>query len=301
MHDTVVATLRSVGAALVSAADEEARVLPVIAALAAEAAASPMDDPLRRVSVSVDTFYASVARAAVAAGAAIINDVSGGVLDPLMLDTAAELGVPAILMHMRGTPRSMALLAAYGETRAPGPDSAPASAEALQIAEEAGVVSAVVAELSERCRAAQSAGMFSWNIILDPGLGFAKAPVHSYALMRQSLRTGDWLSMYWPACLPAGTTTRIAAALPASSALTLPFPLLFGPSRKGFIVAACVGDGRVGGGPAAGPGRDWGSAAAVTACVLRGADFVRVHNPEAMRDVVAVADAIHRGFSAGVQ
>lgn len=277
------------GAELVSAAAEAARVLPVLGALRAATAASLPDDPLRRVVVSVDTFYSSVARAAVVAGAGIINDVSAGLLDPLMLGTAAELQTPIVLMHMRGTPGTMAQLASYGAPVPPG--IVPTAAE-VQAAEEVGVVASVAAALRERAAAALSAGVFSWNIILDPGLGFAKSPVHSLALLRQpSFGAGDWLSAYWSSALP-----RNPAALPLTSS-ALPFPLLYGPSRKGFIAAACTaGTLEVGGGPRPAAERDWGTAAAVTASICLGADFVRVHSPECMRDVVAVADAIYRGF-----
>ena len=248
--------------------------------------------------MSVDTFYSCVARAAVAAGAGLINDVSGGTLDPLILGTAAQLQVPIVLMHMRGTPGTMTQLASYGELRAPG-DGGISSAEAVRAAEEDSVIAVVAAVLQRRAAAALGAGVFAWNIILDPGLGFAKTPLHSYALMRNpaaNFRRSDWLDAYWTRRPPTGASARYPAALPvvaSSSSPVLPFPLLYGPSRKGFIAAACtVGSAnrRV-----AGPERDWGTAAAVTACVFLGADFVRVHNPEVMHDVVAVADAIHRG------
>lgn len=80
--------------------EEAARVLPVIRALAQEEATA-------RVPLSVDTFYADVAAAAVEAGATMVNDVSGGTLDARMFDTVAQLGVPYVLMHMRGTPATM--------------------------------------------------------------------------------------------------------------------------------------------------------------------------------------------------
>jgi dihydropteroate synthase len=92
-----------------------------------------------------------VARLAVGAGADIVNDVSGGMFDPSMLATVAELGVPMVLMHMRGTPETMQSMTDYDD-----------------------VVYNVGASLLERSQAAESAGISKWMQILDPGIGFAK-------------------------------------------------------------------------------------------------------------------------------
>ena len=135
------------GAAQVSAAEEQRRVLPVIAALHA---AEP------ELAISVDTRNSSTARLAVEAGACLVNDVSGGAFDSSMLGAVAELGVAYCAMHSRGTPESMADHAQYG-----------------QLLEE------VRAELSERLQAAEAAGIARWNLIQDPGLGFAKTQQHN--------------------------------------------------------------------------------------------------------------------------
>lgn len=103
------------------------------------------------VPISIDTRHAEVARAAVETGADIVNDVSGGTFDPQMLATVAELRVPVILMHMRGTPETMQELTEYDD-----------------------VVSDVASALLERSRAAELAGIPRWMQILDPGIGFAK-------------------------------------------------------------------------------------------------------------------------------
>jgi 2-amino-4-hydroxy-6-hydroxymethyldihydropteridine diphosphokinase/dihydropteroate synthase len=95
-----------------------------------------------------------VARAAVNAGVDIVNDVSGGTFDPEMLSTVAELQVPIVLMHMRGTPESMQTLTDYES--------------------QGGVVDSVVNALLQRSRAAEEAGIPRWMQILDPGIGFAK-------------------------------------------------------------------------------------------------------------------------------
>jgi dihydropteroate synthase len=137
------------GATPVAPHDELARVLPVVEALVADG-----------IVVSVDTMHADTARAAVAAGAAIVNDVSGGLADPRMLRTVAELGVPYVAMHWRGHSRVMDDLTRYDD-----------------------VVSDVVAELSARVSDALEAGIEADRLVLDPGLGFAKEPDHNWALL----------------------------------------------------------------------------------------------------------------------
>ncbi len=133
------------------AEDEELhRVLPAVRRLAAAG-----------VAVSVDTMRAPVARAAVGAGAVLVNDVSGGLADPAMLDTVAELGVPVVLMHWRGQSADMAAKAVYDD-----------------------VVAEVAAALAERVAAAAAAGIAPDRLVLDPGLGFAKDPEHNWALLR---------------------------------------------------------------------------------------------------------------------
>jgi dihydropteroate synthase len=138
------------GAARVPAQDELGRVVPVVEALAREG-----------VVVSVDTMRASVARAAVQAGAAIVNDVSGGLADDAMLATIASLGTPYIAMHWRGHSDRMQDLARYDD-----------------------VLHDVVAELSSRAVAAVRAGIDPDRLVLDPGLGFAKDSHHNWTLLK---------------------------------------------------------------------------------------------------------------------
>jgi dihydropteroate synthase/2-amino-4-hydroxy-6-hydroxymethyldihydropteridine diphosphokinase len=115
---------------------------------------APVIKRIREVSdvpISIDTRHAAVAKAAIEAGADIVNDVSGGTFDPDMLATVAELGVPIILMHMRGTPSSMQGMTVYDD-----------------------VVEDVVQALLERSRNAEKAGVPRWLQVVDPGIGFAK-------------------------------------------------------------------------------------------------------------------------------
>ncbi|MCG8151046.1 dihydropteroate synthase, partial [Pimelobacter simplex] len=156
-------------------AEELDRVVPVIEALAADGA-----------TVSVDTMRAEVAARAVAAGARIVNDVSGGLADPAILDVVASTGATYVAMHWRAHSDRMQQFTGYDE--------------------HGGVVPGVRAELAERVAAIRAAGVRDEQIVLDPGLGFAKQPHHNWELVRRL----DVL---------AG----------------LGFPLLVGASRKTFL------------------------------------------------------------------
>jgi dihydropteroate synthase len=129
---------------------EQARILPVIRALAASG-----------VCVSVDTRHAATMQAALAAGARIVNDISGLTFDPDAAAIVARAGCAVVLMHMRGTPDTMNTLARYDD-----------------------VVAEVSAELADRLAAATAAGIAAERIVLDPGIGFAKTAEHNLVLLR---------------------------------------------------------------------------------------------------------------------
>ena len=211
------------GAEPVPATDERARVLPVVKALAGRL----------RVPISVDTYNPDVARAALDEGAAIVNDISGLRYEPRLAEVVAPAGAALVLMHMRGRSNAMYQEAVYDD-----------------------VLADVTRELQESIHIAIAAGVGRGRIIVDPGIGFAKRPNHSYGVLAR---------------LP-----ELAAALDR--------PVLVGASRKSFMREA-LGDR-----PA--PERDWGTAAAVTAAVLAGAHIVRVHAVAEMAQVVRVAEAI---------
>ncbi len=149
------------GAAPVSPAQEQARILPVISALAAQGAV-----------ISVDTRHAATMTAALDAGARIINDVSALSHDPAALPLVAARGCPVVLMHMRGTPGTMNGLAVYGN-----------------------VVADVLAELTAARDRAVAAGVRRENIALDPGFGFAKRGAQNTALLRA---TGQFAALGHP-------------------------------------------------------------------------------------------------------
>jgi dihydropteroate synthase len=207
---------------------ELARVIPVITAIRQQPA------PLANIPISIDTTRAIVAATAVAAGADLVNDVSGGSEDPDMLLTVAKLQVPIILMHRRGNAQTMQQMTDYQD---------------------------LIAEVSDfllgQRQAAIAVGIPASQIAFDPGIGFAKTWQQSLELLRQT------------------------AALRSLGA-----PLLVGASRKSFI-------GHVLNQPDA-QQRVWGTAAACSAAIAGGADILRVHDAQEMRDVCRVADAIWR-------
>jgi dihydropteroate synthase len=138
------------GAPPVPADEEIARVVPIVAGLRARGFALP---------ISIDTTKAAVARAALDAGADLVNDVAG-LADPSLAAVVARAGVPVVLMHTRGTPADMASRAVYGD-----------------------VVAEVAAELAAALARAEAAGVARERVILDPGLGFAKTAEHNVALL----------------------------------------------------------------------------------------------------------------------
>ena len=212
------------GAGRVDEAEELRRVVPVIRALRERSAGF----------ISVDTTRAAVARAALQAGADLVNDVSGFCFDPELPRLVAESGVPAVLMHLRGEFETMHREPRYRD-----------------------VAGEIVAELAQALARAEAAGVARAQILVDPGIGFAKDAAHSLEALRR---------------------------LPELAALDR--PLVVGPSRKSFI-------GKVLDLPAG--GRLMGTAAAVAACVLGGAHVVRVHDVGEMVQVVRVCDAIRDG------
>ena len=154
------------GADRISAEEEQARVLPVIAELSKNG-----------VKISIDTMRADTAEKAVQLGASIINDVSGGLSDPAMFATVKKLGVPYILMHWRGESKQMNSRAVYSD-----------------------VVSDVISELNSQIDAALDSGINKSQIIIDPGLGFAKDAEHNWEILRNLKK---FTSMGYPVLIGA--------------------------------------------------------------------------------------------------
>lgn len=210
------------GAERIDAETEIERVVPVISGLASVG-----------VPLSIDTTRAPVARAALEAGAAAINDVSGGLADRGMARVAAEAGCPWILMHWRGHSRHMTRLAVYQD-----------------------VVSEVRDELLQRVDDALAAGVAPGQIILDPGLGFAKNAEHNWALSAH-------LDVF----------------------VDLGYPVLFAASRKTYLGRLLA---RPDGTPRPVEDREAATLATSVLAVAAGAWGVRVHDVTATADALAV-------------
>jgi dihydropteroate synthase len=209
----------------VSEQEEIDRVIPVVTLLKQVEA---------KALVSVDTYKASVARAAVEAGAEIVNDISGFLWDPKMRKTLAELKCGAILMHMRGRPDEWRNLPAASD-----------------------IVTLVRRELSERVDAAMMAGMKRERIVLDPGFGFGKNFQENYPLLKRFEEFHG-----------------------------LRYPLLVGISRKSFVGRALARDGK----DAAISERIYGTLAAETVAILKGAHIIRTHDVRICADTIRIAD-----------
>ena len=216
------------GAQRVDVDTEISRVLPVVRALLADGT----DGSAGSAIVSVDTIHAATAEAAIDAGAHIINDVSGGLADPAMPALIARAGVVYVCQHWRGDPETMDRLTDY-----PG-----------------GVVAGVEAELRERLAELDAAGVDRSQVVLDPGLGFAKTHEQSWELL--------------------AATARLIADLGQ--------PLLVGSSRKRFLAQAAEAD-------ATPVQRDAVTAATTALAAAAGAWAVRVHEVPANRAAVRTA------------
>jgi dihydropteroate synthase len=222
------------GAARIDARVETARVLPVIKDLAGQG-----------ITVSIDTMHADVARAALENGARIVNDVSGGRADPNMAPLVADAGVPWVLMHWRSV----------GADR---PHHVPVYGD---------VVADVRAELLASVDAAVSAGIDPANLVIDPGLGFAKNAEHNWSLLR---------------ALPEFVATGI--------------PVLVGASRKRFLGTLLAGpDGE----PRQPAGRETATAVISALAATHGAWGVRVHDVRASVDALRVLAAWSAGQATG--
>jgi dihydropteroate synthase len=211
----------------VSEQEELRRVIPVVAAL---------KQRRPEAVISVDTYKASVARAAVEAGAEIVNDVSGFRWDAQMVKTLAELRCGAVLMHMRGRPEEWRTLPPVSD-----------------------VVTLVKRELRAWADTALLRGVKRERIVLDPGFGFGKSFQENYPLLKRFDELHE-----------------------------LRYPLLAGVSRKSFIGRALARNGN----DAPVDERLYGTVAAETAIILKGAHIIRTHDVRACADAARIADVV---------
>lgn len=207
------------GALEISVEEEINRVIPVV---------SKLKTTHPEIVISIDTTKASVAEAAMQEGADIINDISGLQYDPAIANIAAEYNAGLILMHMRGTPATMKALCVYDD-----------------------LIAEIKTFLVDAVAKAVSADLPKENIILDPGIGFAKTPAQNIEIMQHIADFAD-----------------------------LGYPLLVGPSRKSFI-GKILNETEP-------KKRIWGTAGAIAYLVMKKIAFIRVHDVREMQDVVKV-------------
>jgi dihydropteroate synthase len=220
------------GATRIDTAEEIRRAVPVVRELAAAG-----------VTVSIDTMRCETAQAALGAGATIVNDVSGGLADPDLPRLVADAGVPYIVMHWRGHSADMQQQASYGD-----------------------VVGDVVAELATRVDAVVAAGVALDQIVLDPGIGFAKTAEHNWTLLAH-----------------------------LDSLTELGQPLIVGASRKSFLGALLAEDET----PRDSDHREDATVAVTALAAAAGAWAVRVHEARPSADAVRVVAAIAAARGAG--
>jgi dihydropteroate synthase len=236
------------GAEPVSAEEELRRVVGVVEGLAAQRMGA---------QISIDTSKAVVARAALDAGASLVNDVSALRADPAMAEVVAASGADCCLMHMLGEPRTMQVQPRYQD-----------------------VVDDVKAFLEERMGFAVREGIAEQRILLDPGIGFGKTVEHNLALLR---RLDELIALGRPIVI--GTSRKSFLGRITSSARAQPQPL------------AAAGEGDTGGRSGAGrPGERLAGTIATNVMALeRGAKVFRVHDVSPVADALAVASATLSG------
>jgi dihydropteroate synthase len=218
------------GAQPVDEQEERRRLIPVVAAVAKAVS----------VPISVDTSKAEVAKAAIDAGAVMVNDVTALRGDSAMVEIVAKAGAGLALMHMQGSPQTMQHAPQYDD-----------------------VIGEVARFLAARARFAIERGVARNRIVLDPGIGFGKTLTHNLDLLANLHVLKE-----------------------------LGYPLLVGPSRKGFIGQLTRQSVEA---------RGWGTAAVVALAVEQGANILRVHDVAPMKDVANVAAALAERVSTGMR
>ncbi|CCQ51171.1 dihydropteroate synthase [Crocosphaera watsonii WH 8501] len=212
------------GAEEITLEEELKRVIPIIKHLRQYSS----------IPISIDTTRSAVAQAAIKAGADIVNDISGGTFDEKMLSTVASLQVPIIIMHIRGTPKTMQQKTDYDD-----------------------LINDIVNWLNTQIKQAIEAGIEQDNIIIDPGIGFAKNYQQNIELLKN-----------------------------LSSFHALGCPMLVGVSRKSFIGHIL--------GKKDPQKRVWGTAAACCHAIASKTDILRVHDVPEIKDIIKVSDALWR-------
>ncbi|ODV95185.1 hypothetical protein PACTADRAFT_49933 [Pachysolen tannophilus NRRL Y-2460] len=245
--------------------EELSRVLPIVKAIR-----SHENPQINEALLSIDTYRSKVAEESIKLGADIINDISAGLFDNKMFDVVAKYGVPYIVNHTRGTIATMNKLTNYNQEIESNDEFLEFNLN-FKDNKENPLLSIISKELTRQLSIAYSKGVKKWQIILDPGIGFAKTTEQNIItikstrdLKKKSLlnkETGEYISFN-------------------------NLPVLIGPSRKKFI-GNLTRNSKV-------DERLIGTCAAVMSCIGFGADIVRVHDYKEVRDVCLIGDAIYK-------
>ncbi|KAG8906978.1 trifunctional dihydropteroate synthetase [Tulasnella sp. 403] len=252
-------------AVLVTPEEEIRRTIPVI-----EAIRSSEDPAIRSSLISIDTFRASVAQAALDAGADVVNDVYGltgeGEGNEDLLNVVKKAGCPVIMMHSRGD---------AGQNK--------------DYSDVGGVLNGIREELGAKIRRALNAGVRRWNIIADPGIGFSKDVEGNLAIIRnlREITRSAWVSADGAFSIPYAQETRSLKDCIGSVHPLTSLPVLIGGSRKVF-------QGKLIDRVATPKDRSSATIATHTAAIQQGADIIRVHDVLEAWDMVKVADALWR-------
>lgn len=258
--------------------EELERVLPIIKAFRASS-----NEKLSNAIISVDTYRANVAEECIKEGADIINDISMGLYDDRMFEVIAKYGVPYIMNHTRGTPETMSKLTTYESNTNDDiieyindPTNGPVD---LQFGPEVNnLINGISRELSLQCLKAFNKGVRKWQLIMDPGIGFAKNLNQNLAIIRHA----SYFKKYSILVNETSETHSIDHFYFSMNGL----PLLLGPSRKKFL-------GTITNEPDA-SNRIISTVSSVVACVEQGTDIVRVHDVKENKSAILTADAIYR-------
>lgn len=260
------------GAKETTTEDELQRVLPVIKAIRSER-------ELDNLLISVDTYRSEVAEQSLQLGADYINDISMGQFDQRIFKVVADFGCGYIMNHTRGTPETMSKLTNY--------EGCPDNLVEYLIDPKVGilpasskpVINGVCRELAEQIEKAMAAGVRKWQIVVDPGIGFAKNIEQNLQIVKNAKRFKEYSQI---------KSSHSSDGCSSSSYLSFNgLPVLVGTSRKKFL-------GTITGEKIAGK-RVIPTAASAVACIEQDVDIVRVHDVAEVREAVQTGDAIYKG------
>ncbi|EGV61421.1 trifunctional dihydropteroate synthetase [Yamadazyma tenuis] len=261
--------------------EELRRVVPIV-----EAIRSSVNKNLANVLVSIDTYRSSVAEASLKAGADIINDISMGLYDDKMFEVVARYGCAYILNHTRGTAKTMSQLTNYEANTNEDIIELlvdPVTGQLDSVSDSPSVnnlINGIGREQASQISKAFKQGVRKWQVILDPGLGFAKNLTQNLAILKHSHSFKHYSTILrQQANTETGTANEKYMSFNG-------LPLLLGPSRKRFL-------GTINNEPTA-ETRVFSTAASIVVCVQQETNIVRVHDTKEIFKTIAVADAIYR-------